>query len=202
MTRSSRSSTRRARSVARSHPQKSSRVCPTRPPSRASERSAATRRPASDAGRLTRESHRHGSSSARQGLSRHGRKSRPRVRGGRGVGGRGRASAPQRPSRGLRCRAPHTNTTAGDQVAWVADNADAATPERLNAAAEQRLGRVDGALVSVGGTTREPSQPRRMKRGGPRSRASSSVPCALPGPSGHICRARPSARPQPRRSRI
>jgi 3-oxoacyl-[acyl-carrier protein] reductase len=40
-----------------------------------------------------------------------------------------------------------------DRVAWVvADNADAATPTRLIAAAEARFGRLDGALVSVGGT--------------------------------------------------
>jgi 3-oxoacyl-[acyl-carrier protein] reductase len=40
-----------------------------------------------------------------------------------------------------------------NSVAWVvADNADAATPERLIAAAEDRFGRLDGALVSVGGT--------------------------------------------------
>jgi 3-oxoacyl-[acyl-carrier protein] reductase len=42
---------------------------------------------------------------------------------------------------------------AADSVAWVvADNADAATPGLLIAAAEERFGRVDGALVSVGGT--------------------------------------------------
>jgi 3-oxoacyl-[acyl-carrier protein] reductase len=42
---------------------------------------------------------------------------------------------------------------ADDRVAWVvADNADAATPDRLIAAAEERFGRLDGALVSVGGT--------------------------------------------------
>jgi 3-oxoacyl-[acyl-carrier protein] reductase len=41
---------------------------------------------------------------------------------------------------------------AQDRVAWiVADNADAATPERLIAAAEERFGRLDGALFSVGG---------------------------------------------------
>ena len=41
----------------------------------------------------------------------------------------------------------------GAGVAWVAaDNADAATPDRLIAAAEDRFGRLDGALVSVGGT--------------------------------------------------
>ena len=42
---------------------------------------------------------------------------------------------------------------AADRVAWtVADNADAATPDRLIAAAQDRFGRLDGALVSVGGT--------------------------------------------------
>jgi 3-oxoacyl-[acyl-carrier protein] reductase len=42
---------------------------------------------------------------------------------------------------------------AADSVAWVvADNADAATPGLLIAAAEERFGRLDGALVSVGGT--------------------------------------------------
>jgi 3-oxoacyl-[acyl-carrier protein] reductase len=35
--------------------------------------------------------------------------------------------------------------------AYVADNADPATPARLIAAAQRRWGRVDGALVSVGG---------------------------------------------------
>jgi 3-oxoacyl-[acyl-carrier protein] reductase len=38
-------------------------------------------------------------------------------------------------------------------VAWVtADNADPATPARLIAAARERFGRLDGALISVGGT--------------------------------------------------
>jgi 3-oxoacyl-[acyl-carrier protein] reductase len=42
---------------------------------------------------------------------------------------------------------------AADRVAWVtADNADAATPNRLIAAAEDRFGRLDGALLSFGGT--------------------------------------------------
>jgi 3-oxoacyl-[acyl-carrier protein] reductase len=42
---------------------------------------------------------------------------------------------------------------ADDRVAWVvADNADTDTPRRLIAAAEDRFGRLDGALVSVGGT--------------------------------------------------
>jgi 3-oxoacyl-[acyl-carrier protein] reductase len=40
-----------------------------------------------------------------------------------------------------------------DSVAWIAaDNADAVTPERLITTAEDRFGRLDGALVSVGGT--------------------------------------------------
>src|SRR3954454_14916624 len=40
-----------------------------------------------------------------------------------------------------------------DSVAWLAaDNADVATPERLIATAEERFRRLDGALVSVGGT--------------------------------------------------
>jgi 3-oxoacyl-[acyl-carrier protein] reductase len=42
---------------------------------------------------------------------------------------------------------------ADDRAAWiVADNADADAPGRLIAAAEDRFGRLDGALVSVGGT--------------------------------------------------
>jgi 3-oxoacyl-[acyl-carrier protein] reductase len=43
--------------------------------------------------------------------------------------------------------------TADDRVTWVvADNAEPGTPDRLVAAAEDRFGRLDGALVSVGGT--------------------------------------------------
>jgi 3-oxoacyl-[acyl-carrier protein] reductase len=42
---------------------------------------------------------------------------------------------------------------SADSVTWVvADNSDPATPDRLIAAAKDRFGRVDGALVSVGGT--------------------------------------------------
>jgi 3-oxoacyl-[acyl-carrier protein] reductase len=40
----------------------------------------------------------------------------------------------------------------GAVVGVVADNADATTPDRLIATAEDRFGRLDGALVSVGGT--------------------------------------------------
>jgi 3-oxoacyl-[acyl-carrier protein] reductase len=40
-----------------------------------------------------------------------------------------------------------------DSVIWVvADNSDPAAPDRLIAAAKDRFGRLDGALVSVGGT--------------------------------------------------
>ena len=42
---------------------------------------------------------------------------------------------------------------AADAAAWVvADNADPATPGRLIAAARDRFGRLDGALISVGGS--------------------------------------------------
>jgi len=61
--------------------------------------------------------------------------------------------------------APRENTVAAaaehlshgaasaDAAAWVAaDNSDPATPDRLMAAARDRFGRLDGALISVGGT--------------------------------------------------
>src|SRR5579859_5479277 len=42
---------------------------------------------------------------------------------------------------------------AGEVAGWiVADNADPATPGRLVAAARDRFGRLDGALISVGGS--------------------------------------------------
>src|SRR6266516_69403 len=45
------------------------------------------------------------------------------------------------------------NADAPDTVAWVvADNADPAAPGQLIAAAKHRFGRLDGALISVGGT--------------------------------------------------
>jgi 3-oxoacyl-[acyl-carrier protein] reductase len=45
------------------------------------------------------------------------------------------------------------NASAPDSVVWVvADNSDPTTPDRLVAAAKDRFGRLDGALVSVGGT--------------------------------------------------
>jgi 3-oxoacyl-[acyl-carrier protein] reductase len=49
-------------------------------------------------------------------------------------------------------RLTDTGVAAGD-VGWVvADNADPATPDRLIAAARERFGRLDGALISVGGS--------------------------------------------------
>ncbi len=45
------------------------------------------------------------------------------------------------------------DAAAAEVAAWVAaDNADPATPGRLIAAAKDRFGRLDGALISVGGT--------------------------------------------------
>jgi 3-oxoacyl-[acyl-carrier protein] reductase len=45
------------------------------------------------------------------------------------------------------------NAASGHPVAWViADNADPATPDRLIGAARERFGRLDGALISVGGS--------------------------------------------------
>jgi len=45
------------------------------------------------------------------------------------------------------------NAAAADRVAWLtADTADTATPERLISTAKDRFGRLDGALVSFGGT--------------------------------------------------
>src|SRR5580704_3299311 len=45
------------------------------------------------------------------------------------------------------------NAAAGGDVTWVAaDNADSATPGRLIAAAQERFSRLDGELISAGGT--------------------------------------------------
>ena len=45
------------------------------------------------------------------------------------------------------------NAGAAGGATWVvADNSDPATPDRLIAAAKDRFGRLDGALISVGGT--------------------------------------------------
>jgi 3-oxoacyl-[acyl-carrier protein] reductase len=77
--------------------------------------------------------------------------------GGRGLG---RATADVLVAEGARVvlsgRSEQTLASAvralGDRAAYVvADNADADTPRRLIAAARERWGHVDGALISVGG---------------------------------------------------
>jgi len=68
-------------------------------------------------------------------------------------GGRIVLSGPHEASAAAAAARLARDADAEDRVAWVvADNADAATPDRLIAAAEDRFGRLDGALVSVGGT--------------------------------------------------
>jgi 3-oxoacyl-[acyl-carrier protein] reductase len=68
-------------------------------------------------------------------------------------GGRVVLSSPHEASAAAAAARLTRHASADDRVAWVvADNADAATPDRLIAAAEDRFGRLDGALVSVGGT--------------------------------------------------
>jgi len=49
-------------------------------------------------------------------------------------------------------RLAHSSTASNDSTWIVADNADPAAPSRLIAAAKESYGRIDGALVSVGGT--------------------------------------------------
>jgi 3-oxoacyl-[acyl-carrier protein] reductase len=68
-------------------------------------------------------------------------------------GGRVVLSGPHEDSAAAAAARLTRDVAADDRVAWVvADNAEAATPDRLIAAAEDRFGRLDGALVSVGGT--------------------------------------------------
>ena len=68
-------------------------------------------------------------------------------------GGRVVLSGPHEASAAAAAARLTRDAPADDRVAWVvADNADAATPDRLITAAENRFGRLDGALVSVGGT--------------------------------------------------
>ena len=62
-------------------------------------------------------------------------------------------SAPREASLSAAAERLGQNGVADRGVAWVAaDNADPDTPDRLIAAAQDRFGRLDGALVSVGGT--------------------------------------------------
>jgi 3-oxoacyl-[acyl-carrier protein] reductase len=68
-------------------------------------------------------------------------------------GGRVLLSGPHKPSLDAAAARLERGAPADGRVAWaVADNADPATPDRLIAAAEDRFDRLDGALVSVGGT--------------------------------------------------
>jgi 3-oxoacyl-[acyl-carrier protein] reductase len=86
------------------------------------------------------------------------------------------------------------NAAAADTATWVAaDNADPATPGRLIAAAKDRFGRLDGALLSVGGTPTGTWRPPRTKRGGPRSKACSWVPSGWRGCSRQISAAKARA---------
>lgn len=87
-----------------------------------------------------------------------------------GSGGLGRATARALVAEGARIvlsgRSPDTladvarelDDSAGRQaaVAVTADNADPAAPQALLAAAEQAWGRIDGALISVGGPPKGP----------------------------------------------
>ncbi|WP_028638367.1 SDR family oxidoreductase [Nocardioides sp. URHA0032] len=79
-----------------------------------------------------------------------------------GARGLGRATADVLVAEGARVvlsgRTEETLAAArGDSVETVvADNADTATPQRLLDAAHERWGRVDGALVSVGGPPKGP----------------------------------------------
>ena len=66
----------------------------------------------------------------------------------------------------------------------VADNADPATPQRLLDAAQARWGRVDGALVSVGGPPKGPVTGITDEHGWRPSGRSSSAPYASAGRSG------------------
>jgi 3-oxoacyl-[acyl-carrier protein] reductase len=68
-------------------------------------------------------------------------------------GGRVVLSGPHEASAAAAAARITRDAAADGRAAWVvADNADADTPDRLIAAAEDRFGRLDGALVSVGGT--------------------------------------------------
>jgi 3-oxoacyl-[acyl-carrier protein] reductase len=62
-------------------------------------------------------------------------------------------SAPHEASAaGAAARLARSAAVADAATAVAADNADPATPDRLIAAARDRCGRLDGALISVGGT--------------------------------------------------
>ena len=72
---------------------------------------------------------------------------------------------------------------SGQAVGVPADLADPQTPRRLVATATRDFGRLDGALISVGGPRRVRSPRPATSSGGPRSRRSSWVRCGWPGRS-------------------
>ncbi len=66
----------------------------------------------------------------------------------------GSATPPATTSASAPAMGEATGSTAAGAATWVAaDNADPATPGQLIAAAKGRFGRLDGALISVGGPT-------------------------------------------------
>src|SRR6516165_3721145 len=70
-----------------------------------------------------------------------------------GEGARVVLSAPHEATAAAAAARLAQNGAGADTVAWVvADNADPATPGLLIAAARDRFGRLDGALISVGGS--------------------------------------------------
>jgi 3-oxoacyl-[acyl-carrier protein] reductase len=62
------------------------------------------------------------------------------------------SAAVERLTQGAAARRTHDDGPAGTPAWAVADNADPATPGQLVAAARDRFGRLDGALISVGGS--------------------------------------------------
>jgi NAD(P)-dependent dehydrogenase (short-subunit alcohol dehydrogenase family) len=79
------------------------------------------------------------------------------------------------------------SAATADSIAWIAaDNADAATPERLIATAEDRLGASMVRWSALGAHHLEPSPPPRTTPGAARLRAPFSGRFAWQGSSGRI----------------
>ena len=90
------------------------------------------------------------------------------------------------------------NAPAGAAAWAVADNADPAALGQLITAAKDRFGRLDGALISVGGSPPGPSRLPPTRSGDRRSKASSSAPSGWPGSSPSAWPARTEAAAVPR----
>ena len=123
---------------------------------------------------------RHGLGSERSGVRRHGCEQRAGPGQRQGAGGRGRQAGAVQPRRGVagRCRARSSaGTTTRSPCAGDLSQAD--TAGRLVAAASGRWDRLDGALISVGGPSRDRSSTSPTTTGASASRRSSSVRCAL-----------------------